>query len=142
MSEGTFSHVATLFLSFNLYHTLGLFSRQQFDDISFFIFRRKQDLTFHANCPNWRTFCLKCQIPLSGKNKKNISKCCLLKILRRVLSVNQVYSCFFSVTIFVENYINPKVLIRLCNMARTSLFEYVLSSHPPHPDHKFVRRSQ
>ena len=29
-----------------------------------------------------------CQILFSGKNKKNISKCCLLKILPRVLSVN------------------------------------------------------
>ena len=30
---------------------------------------------------------MKCQILFSGKNKKNISKCCLLKILPRVLSV-------------------------------------------------------
>ena len=31
---------------------------------------------------------MKCHILLSEKNKKNISKCCLLKILPRVLSVN------------------------------------------------------
>ena len=31
---------------------------------------------------------MKCQILFSGKNKKNISKCRLLKILLRVLSVN------------------------------------------------------
>ena len=31
---------------------------------------------------------MKCQILFSGKNKKNISKCHLLKILPRVLSVN------------------------------------------------------
>ena len=30
---------------------------------------------------------MKCQILFSGKNKKNISKCRLLKILPRVLSV-------------------------------------------------------
>ena len=30
---------------------------------------------------------MKCQIRFSGKNKKNISKCRLLKILPRVLSV-------------------------------------------------------
>ena len=30
---------------------------------------------------------MKCQIPFSGKNKKNISKCRLLKILPRVLRV-------------------------------------------------------
>ena len=31
-------------------------------------------------------FCMKCQILFSGKNKKNISLCSLLKILSRVLS--------------------------------------------------------
>ena len=31
---------------------------------------------------------MKCQILFPGKNKKTISKCCLLKILPRVLSVN------------------------------------------------------
>ena len=31
---------------------------------------------------------MQCQILFSGKNKKNISKCRLLKILPRVLSVN------------------------------------------------------
>ena len=34
---------------------------------------------------------MKCQILFSGKNKKNISKCRLLKILPRVLSVKRVY---------------------------------------------------
>ena len=33
---------------------------------------------------------MKCQILFSGKNKKNISKCRLLKILPRVLSVKTV----------------------------------------------------
>ena len=32
---------------------------------------------------------MKCQILFSGKNKKNISKCRLLKILPRVLSVKK-----------------------------------------------------
>ena len=35
---------------------------------------------------------MKCQILFSGKNKKNISKCHLLKILPRVLSVNMTLS--------------------------------------------------
>ena len=35
---------------------------------------------------------MKCQILFSGKNKKNISKCRLLKILPRVLSVNANYT--------------------------------------------------
>ena len=33
---------------------------------------------------------MKCQILFSGKNKKNISKCLLLKILPRVLSVKMI----------------------------------------------------
>ena len=38
---------------------------------------------------------MKCQILFSGKNKKNISKCRLLKFLPRVLRVNFVLmSCF------------------------------------------------
>ena len=35
---------------------------------------------------------MKCQILFSGKNKKNISKCRLLKILPRVLSVKHLIS--------------------------------------------------
>ena len=31
---------------------------------------------------------MKCQILFSGKNNKNTSKCCQLKILAKVLSVN------------------------------------------------------
>ena len=34
---------------------------------------------------------MKCQILFSGKNKKNISKCRLLKILPRVLSVKHTH---------------------------------------------------
>ena len=40
------------------------------------------------------TICMKCQILFPGKNKKNISKCRLLKTLPRVLSV--YVSFFFS----------------------------------------------
>ena len=35
---------------------------------------------------------MKCQILFSGTNKKNISKCRLLKILPRVLSVRSFYA--------------------------------------------------
>ena len=41
--------------AFNLYHSLGIFSRRQIDDI-FLIFPRKQNLTFHANCLLRRQF--------------------------------------------------------------------------------------
>ena len=33
---------------------------------------------------------MKCQIMFPGKNEKNISECCLLKILLRVLSFNML----------------------------------------------------
>ena len=35
---------------------------------------------------------MKCQILFSGKNKKNISKCRLLKILPRVLSAKLLFT--------------------------------------------------
>ena len=38
---------------------------------------------------------MKCQILFSGKNKKNISKCRLLKILPRVLSVKEYADTLF-----------------------------------------------
>ena len=43
-------------------------------------------MTLYANCQE--TIYMKCQSLLYGKkNKKNISKCCLLKFLPRVLSI-------------------------------------------------------
>ena len=42
-------------MTINLYHSLGIFSRRQIDDI-FLIFPRKQDLTFYANCLLRRQF--------------------------------------------------------------------------------------
>ena len=53
---------------FNLYLSLGQFSRQEIGDI-FLIFPRKQ------------TICMKCEILFSGKNKENISIDHLLKSL-------------------------------------------------------------
>ena len=49
---------------------------------------------------------MKCQILFSGKNKKNISKCCLLKFLSRVLSVNEPSHCIYI-------YIHTIVVARL-----------------------------
>ena len=40
---------------FNLYHSLGLFSRQQIGD-TFIIFPRKKDFIFLANYCHWRQF--------------------------------------------------------------------------------------
>ena len=41
---------------------------------------------------NIEAICMKCQFLSPGKNKKNISKCRLLKTLLRVLSINRIYS--------------------------------------------------
>ena len=38
----------------------------------------------------WETICMECQILFSGKNKKNISKCRLLKILPSMQSVRDM----------------------------------------------------
>ena len=41
----------------------------------------------------------------SGKNKKNISKCHLLKFLPKVLSVNDAYLIFLSSLWFIKGYV-------------------------------------
>ena len=64
--------------------TLWAFSAKDKLMIFFLFFPKKQDLTFHANCLQ---ICIKHHILFPGKNKKNISKCRLLKILPRVLSI-------------------------------------------------------
>ena len=53
----------------NLYHSLGIFSRRQIDDI-FLIFPRKQDLTFHANCLLRRQFAWNVKSCFLGKIRK------------------------------------------------------------------------
>ena len=70
----------------NLYHSLGIFSRRQIDDI-FLIFFQKTGFDISCKLSPKETICMKCHILFSEKNKKNISKCRLLKILPRVLSV-------------------------------------------------------
>ena len=49
---------------------------------------------------------MKCQIPFSGKNKKNISVCCLPKILARVLIVNLDTGLKISFTFRMCNYLS------------------------------------
>ena len=68
---------------------LGLFSRQQIDDI-FLIFPRKQVLTFHANWLQWRQFARNVKTFFYGKNKRSISVCCLLKILPSMFSIEEM----------------------------------------------------
>ena len=74
--------------TFNLNHSLGIFSRRQIDDI-FSYFSQKTGSDISCKLSPEETICMQCQILFSGKNKKNISKCRLLKILPRVLSVKE-----------------------------------------------------
>ena len=55
---------------------------------------------------------MKCQILFSGKNKKNISKCRLLKILPRVLSVKLMNSGHETSGVCTEKEILIKLRIR------------------------------
>ena len=58
---------------------LGQFSRWQIYDL-FQIFPKKQTSIFQANCLQ---ICMECQSQFSGKNKKHISKCCLLTLAEK-----------------------------------------------------------
>ena len=62
--------------SLNIFQSTGKFSRRQ-TDISYF--SQKIDFGISCKLSPQETICLKCQSLFSGKNKKYISKCCLLK---------------------------------------------------------------
>ena len=62
-------HPVIILIWLNLYHSLGIFSRRQTDDI-FLIFPRKQDLTFHANCLLRRQFAWNVKSCFLGKIRK------------------------------------------------------------------------
>ena len=80
---------------FNLYHSVGLFSRRQIDYIfSYFSQKTAFDISYKLSL--LLTICMKCQNLFSGENKKNTSMCRLLKILPRVPSVNLHQALFFS----------------------------------------------
>ena len=57
------------FKCYSLYHSLGLFSRRQIDDI----FPRKQNLAFHANCLYWRQFAWNVKICFLGKYEQYLN---------------------------------------------------------------------
>ena len=72
----------------NFYHSLWANSA---DDklMMFSYFSQKTGSDISCKLSPLETICMKCQNQFSGKNKKNISICHLLKILYRVLSINQ-----------------------------------------------------
>ena len=54
----------------------------------FSYFSQKKNLTIHANLSPLETICIYVKTCFLQKIRKNISICCLLKILPRVLSIN------------------------------------------------------
>ena len=80
------------FTSFNLYHSLGLFSRRQIDDFFFLFLLENRISYFYLNCPSWLQFAWNANICFSWKNK-NILKWRLLKILpiEAVLTSTTIY---------------------------------------------------
>ena len=74
-----FNGMWIFFHDFNLYHSLGIFSRPQIDDI----FPRKMDMRFPTNCLQWRQFA-------------TVKSCFLVKKIRKIvqygmLRINYVY---------------------------------------------------
>ena len=51
-----------------------------------FIFPRKQDLTFHANCLKWRQFAWNVK-SCAGKNKKNVTNFLFAELTQRVVKL-------------------------------------------------------
>ena len=87
----TYMLFVNLIISFNLYHSLGYFSRRQIDDISI-IFSQETGLDISCKLCPLDTICMKCQILCPGKMRKNVSVCRLLKILPRMLSIKKQVS--------------------------------------------------
>ena len=54
----------------------------------FVIFPRKQNLTFHANCLQMETICMKCKILFSEKTKKHIINLSPAEFAQRMVKVN------------------------------------------------------
>ena len=75
---------------------------------------------------------MKCQILFSVKNKKNISKCHLLKILPKVLSVKPLNSHFYKVKLGFTGvhiiFLISAQKHRLWVLVRTASKEWVLKS--------------
>ena len=55
-----------------------------------FLFSQETGVDISCKLSLKETVCMKCQILFPGENKKNISKCHLLKILPKVLSIKSL----------------------------------------------------
>ena len=74
---------------FNLYSSMNIFSRRQTDN-SFLIFPRKQILTLHANCLQWRQFAWNVITRFLGKIRKIFLNVVCWILLPRVHSVKNL----------------------------------------------------
>ena len=75
---------------------------------------------------------MNCQILFSGKNKKNILKCRLLKILSRVLSVNKtlllstpVARTNFCHDCFSDHFLAVALMLALCKLCAFSSISHI-----------------
>ena len=63
--------------------------------VLFFLFMCMENFTYLTCLPHCETICLNCESPIFWVKNKNISKCCMLKVLpsmlRFMLSIN--YAC-------------------------------------------------
>ena len=74
----------------------------------FSYFSRKQDLTFHANCLQWRQFAWNVKTCFLGKIKI-FSKCHLLKVLPKVLNIKVcIVVLFYTLQIFSKPLWNSR----------------------------------
>ena len=78
-------------LSINLYHC-GHF--QWMTNWYFSYFSQKTGFDISCKLSPKETICMKCQTLFSGENKKNISKCRLLKFVPSMLSIEVFYAIF------------------------------------------------
>ena len=95
-----------------------------YDKIFFSDFSQKIGLDISCKMSSMETLCMECKVLFfGGKNKKNISKCPLLKILPRVLSVNMSDNLLLSWQCRqVGTYCpQPDVLVWLCKHCRQML---------------------
>ena len=78
---------------------------------------------------------MKCQILFSGKNKKNISKCHLLKILPRVLSVNRSKRAIEWIRLWNWEEVQQEDNVKSCEQASHEISQnlYCLPAPSPHP---------
>ena len=84
----SFPHGITIVMLWNLIYTLDKIFGRQHTEI-FFLFFQKNRIWHFMHIVS--TVCIKCQNLFSGKYRKNILVCCLLKILPRVVNIKTLF---------------------------------------------------